>query len=73
MLALGLGFFLVRSVMDTPANGSEENENDFRLFTRSPRRCRTTVYPLRLKVLAMIFAIFKHRNMPSRHPAVRAF
>ena len=28
---------------------------------------------LRLKVLAMMFTTFKHRNTPSRHPAVRAF
>ena len=25
--------------MRTPANASEENENDFRLLTRRPRRC----------------------------------
>jgi len=25
--------------MLTPANASEENENDFRLLTRRPRRC----------------------------------
>ncbi len=36
MLALGLGFFLV-AVGYT--NASEENENDFRLFTRCHRRC----------------------------------
>jgi hypothetical protein len=36
MLALGLGFFLV-------AVGSEENGNDFRLFTRRSRCCRLAV------------------------------
>ena len=44
MLALGLGFFWWRWVMRTPANASEENENDFRLFTRRPRRCRLAVF-----------------------------
>jgi hypothetical protein len=39
----------------------------------APVAAGTTVYPLSLKVLSMIFPTFKHRNMPSRHPAVRAF
>ena len=43
MLALGLGFFWWPWVMRMPANGSEENENDFRLFTRRCRRCRPAV------------------------------
>jgi hypothetical protein len=43
MQALGLGFFLVAVVMRMPANASEEDENDFRLFTRGPRRCRLAV------------------------------
>jgi hypothetical protein len=29
--------------MRMPANASEENENDFRLFTRRARRCRVAV------------------------------
>jgi hypothetical protein len=29
--------------MRMPANASEENENDFRLFTRRVRRCRVAV------------------------------
>ena len=29
--------------MRMPANGSEENENDFRLFARRSRRCRLAV------------------------------
>jgi hypothetical protein len=45
LLALGLGFFLWRWVMRTPASASEENENDFRLFTRRPRRCRLAMLP----------------------------
>ena len=44
ILALGLGFFLVAVSMRMPANASEENENDFRLFTRRPRRCRLAVF-----------------------------
>jgi len=43
MLALGLGFFLIAVGYGMPANAYEENENDFRLFTRSRRRCLLAV------------------------------
>ena len=39
----GWASFWWRWVMRTPANAFEENENDFRLFTRRPRRCRLAV------------------------------
>src|ERR1700721_1915908 len=41
MLALGLGFFLAAVGY---AHASEEDENDPRLFTRRPRRCRLAVF-----------------------------
>jgi hypothetical protein len=44
MPALGLGFFLVAVGYAHISNGPEENENDFRLFTRRPRRCRLAMF-----------------------------
>ena len=40
MLAFGLGLFLVAVGYAHACEPSEENENDFRLFTRRARRCR---------------------------------
>jgi hypothetical protein len=42
-LALGLGFFFVAVGYAHACDASEENENDFRLFTRRCRRCRLAV------------------------------
>jgi hypothetical protein len=43
--------------MRTLANGSEENENDFRLFARRHRRCRLAVLlALRLAAARAILA-----------------
>src|SRR5258706_6000609 len=39
----GWASFWWREVTRMPANASEENENDFRLFTRRARRCRVAM------------------------------